>query len=248
MPQRNNAHKLIRLPVVRTPEKLRNILTTQHSVPASTLDAHLTIHAGDVTNVDAVSKALKSPADQSFLVDIIYFSVGGAPKMQASLKTPITVDQPEICRTGIKTVLSAIDALAASGIHTTVDKRKPLAIAISTIGISDKKNDVPLLMKPLYHYTLHVPHQDKKEMEKTLFQDGGKHIRDFVIIRGALYVDGKPRGIDSVKSGWEWGVKEGEAPGPNVGYTIGRKDLGEWVFRKVIAEGGWEGKCISLSY
>jgi hypothetical protein len=41
-----------------------------------------------------------------------------------------------------------------------------------------------------------------------------------------------------------------EEAGPAVGWSIGRRDLGKWIFEKVVRDGGggWEGKCVSLCY
>lgn len=85
--------------------------------------------------------------------------------------------------------------------------------------------------------------------------DAGQHVRDFVIVRPTLLTDAEPKGVQGVKVGWEWGaageenVKDGvPEPGPMLGYSIGRKDVGEWMLRKVVVEGGWEGRCVSLTY
>jgi hypothetical protein len=89
---------------------------------------------------------------------------------------------------------------------------------------------------------------DKRKMEAMLFEDNGANVRDFVIVRPTLLMDYKPHGVEKVKAGWEWGVKEGQDKGPQMGYTVGRRDVGQWTFENVIQQGGWEGKCISLSY
>lgn len=91
-------------------------------------------------------------------------------------------------------------------------------------------------------------------MEELVVEDAGKHTRDFVIVRPTLLTDGAPLGVGAVKVGWEWGnrtsvgKKNTEGEGPMLGYTIARKDVGEWVFEKVLREGGWEGKAVSLTY
>ncbi|KAF2708686.1 hypothetical protein K504DRAFT_433109 [Pleomassaria siparia CBS 279.74] len=236
--------------LARTPEKLRKFLINEHSIPESTIDSQLTIHSGNVKDPAAASQALISPTNSSVLVDHVVSGIGAAPVFQW---TPpfVTIDDPNLCHTGIAAILAAVDLLVNKGITAAQDGRKPLITVISTTGISKKARDVPYLHFPFYHGLLRVPHIDKRKMEAFLFEDNGVHFRDFVVIRPTLLMDYKPYGLDSVRAGWEWGVGGAEKngvkePGPQMGYTIGRKDVGNWTFVKVIQEGGWEGKCISL--
>lgn len=94
-------------------------------------------------------------------------------------------------------------------------------------------------------------------MEAELLHDKGEHIRDYTIVRPTLLTDAVLQGTDRVRAGWEWGTDERAAqeagrvekePGAAKGATIGRKDVGTWVFEKIVVEGGWEGKCVSLTY
>jgi hypothetical protein len=54
--------------------------------------------------------------------------------------------------------------------------------------------------------------------------------------------------------GWVWATEMGlakvEAPGPAVGWCVGRRDVGRWVFENVVKGGGegFEGKSVSLCY
>lgn len=64
--------------------------------------------------------------------------------------------------------------------------------------------------------------------------------------------------VDVILSGvgayptFQWGVerKEGGSgePGPEIGYFVSRRDVGQWTFDKVVAQDGWEGKCVYLTY
>lgn len=238
--------------LVRTPSKLTSLLTSQHSIPQATIDALLTIHAGNVLDSSACAKALTSPLNPSVLVDTIYFGVGGAPRMNWSLMAPFTNDDPTVCQVGMATVLRALSELANSGIRTTNADTKPNLIAISTTGITDGKRDVPWLLVPLYHWALHIPHVDKKNMERLVQGSVEETTRGYTIVRPTLLTDGQARGLDKVRAGWEYGNRQHEAVaqehGPECGYTIGRRDVGEWVFQQVIVEGGWEGRCVSLTW
>ncbi|KAF2465715.1 uncharacterized protein BDR25DRAFT_294742 [Lindgomyces ingoldianus] len=237
--------------LARTPDKLRNMLTTTHLIPATTLDSQLTIHAGDVKDSSAVQKVLTLPSNPSVLVDTILFGVGSTPALQWSIMQPVTLTDPTLCEVGMSTVLSTLSCLTESGVSTTAYGKKPFIITISTTGISDGKRDVPYLLYPLYHWLLQVPHVDKKKAEQLLVNDKGANSRDFVIIRPTLLTDGAARGLGKVRVGWEWGVRketQEKELGPALGWTVGRTDVGEFIFREVVVKGGWEGKCVTLTY
>ena len=81
--------------------------------------------------------------------------------------------------------------------------------------------DFPLLMAPVYHLLLKVPHRDKKIMEDRLIESG----EGFTIIHASLLVDGETKkevrvGVEDPKTG-----RESTA----IGYTISREDAGKWV-------------------
>lgn len=110
-------------------------------------------------------------------------------------------------------------------------------------------------MAPLYSWLLGGPQDDKLAMEELVYADDGRHVRDFVVVRPAILTDGVERGVSKVRVGWEYGIKDGKneaemAPEPAVGWSIGRKDLGLWLFEMVVKRngGGLEGKCVSLCY
>ncbi|KAF3051901.1 hypothetical protein E8E11_011405 [Didymella keratinophila] len=239
--------------LARTPQKLVDMLRTVHSISLETIEKCLTIYTGDIKDVSAVSATLHSPLDASKLVDAICFGIGAYPVMQWSLFQPITLSDIHICESGVQTIFAALEELETQGITASSTGLKPLFSSISTTGISNKIRDVPLLLYPVYIYALHVPHEDKKKAEQLLVNDRGKHIRDCVIVRPTLLTDAAPAGVDRLRVGWEWKGKETERTGvkeagPQLGWTVGRRDVGAWVFEKVIKEGGWEGKCVSLTY
>lgn len=238
--------------LARTPQKLIDMIRTAHNISLETIESHLTIHTGDIKDVSAVSSALRDPHDTSKLVDSIIFGIGGYPVFKWSVWQPITLNDVHICEDGTLTIFRALEALASEGVAVTSQGTKPLFISISTTGISDKRRDVPLLLYPLYHYTLHVPHLDKKKAEQLLVKDDGRHIRDCVIIRPTLLTDAAPAGVEKLRVGWEWkdedveksGVREA---GPQLGWSVGRKDVGAFVFKKAVQEGNWDGRCVSLT-
>ena len=131
---------------------------------------------------------------------------------------------------------------------------RPLLTAISTTGLSPTR-DVPWLMMPLYHWMLAVPHADKREMEQLVQKAKVEGlVRDFVILRPSLLVDGQRQGLQKVRVGWE---VEGDseknpdrANGPAVGYTISREDVGGFIFDEIISQSGlkYGGKKVSITY
>jgi hypothetical protein len=81
---------------------------------------------------------------------------------------------------------------------------------------------------------LHKPHVDKINMENAITE--GYAPGKWILIRGALYTDGKKTGK----------YRTGET---EVGYTISRKDVADFIVRECInGEGKWLGKRPVLVY
>ena len=104
-------------------------------------------------------------------------------------------------------------------------------------------------------------------------EEEGKRPVDTVVVRPTLLVDGERSGKGKVRVGWEHaGVSTGDdndddgatdgragksavrakvAPGPAVGYSVRRADVGEWLFEEVVMgrEHGrdWAGRVVTLS-
>lgn len=190
-----------------------------------------------------------SPTHNSHIVDIIYSSIDAYPNFQFSLTEPFVLPDPTLCTDGMRAIFSALSTLGL----TTASGKKPLLIALSPTGINGKARDIPRLYYPLYKVLAAQLHADKRGMEQVVLGDKGEHV-DFVIVRPTALVDGA-KGVDKVRSGWEWGlqgekacVEKEKEVGPAIGWTIGRTDVGAWIFKNVVEEGGWEGKCVSLTY
>jgi hypothetical protein len=102
----------------------------------------------------------------------------------------------------------------------------PIIIATSSTGILSTADKLPLLLKPLYKLLLHKAHVDKINMEQTIAE---KYKGKWVLIRGALYTDGEKKG--------KYRVGESE-----IGYTISRKDVADFIVRECLGSGKWLGK------
>ena len=216
------------LALVRTPSKLTSLLL-EKGVSQSSIDAHLHITSGDVLKSAHVKASLTL---NGRCADIIISGIG-VPAFMA--KEEIT-----ICRNGVTNILTALREIKP--------ENKPLLIALSTTGIArgGEKKDLPLLMKPLYTYGLHAPHEDKTAMEGLIVGEVGKGeesmIRGFVMPRPSMLADGKAKGLGKIRVGTE--------TEPAVGYAINRDDVGMWVYEKVVKEEGgkWVGRKPTLTY
>jgi hypothetical protein len=238
--------------VARTPQKLRDLLEKEHSVTAAAIDKNLTIIQGNATDLAAVKQAL---APKGTLASIIVSAVGGAPKFNRSLTTPFTLDQPTICEDSAVALVAALKELRSEGVSS---EALPTIIVVSTTGLTEER-DVPCLFMPLYHVGLKIPHIDKKIMERKIVaastETGSEApVSNFIIVRPSLLMDGPSLGSDKVRTGW---VKHenaphavtGEAPGPAIGYTIRRVEVGTWIFENGIKNvSEYKGRCVTLTY
>lgn len=227
------------------------MLKNDHQLSSDTLASNLTIIQSSIKDVGPVSSTL-SPRGKP-AATIIINGVGAMPKLQASIIKPVTLQDPTICEDAVKCIIQAVRDLQNAGEYTA---EKPLLASISTTGTDCKRRDVSLAFFPMYHWLLAVPHADKRLMESEMVKAAPAVVRDFVIIRPSLLMDGKGVGADKLKVGWirhpEDGrfaeVVEADAK-PAIGYTIDRKDVGSWIFAELIQRNGagWEGKCVTLT-
>lgn len=242
--------------MARTPDKLRRFLTEQHDVLPTAIDQYLTIHQGDAKDPAAVAKALLSPTTKDTLVDIVLTGLGAYPTFQWSITNPFPLTDPTICEDATAALYTAISNLSSSSATSTHAGTKPLLVVVSTAGARAKGRGVPLSIYWLYEWLLGSPLADKRRMEALILADRRAHVRDFVLIRPPFLTDGEALGKEKIKVGWEWGIEDDDRagkervkePGPRIGWTISRKDLGAWTFENVVQEGGWEGRCVTMSY
>ena len=111
--------------------------------------------------------------------------------------------------------------------------------------------DVPFGMQMLYHGVLEIPHDDKRNMEDVyrgeVEKGKGSVLRAVSCMRPTLLTGGvsvaEGKGLASVKAGTE--------DKPATGYTVGRADVGHWMFQNLIhdedAKKKWEGQMVSLT-
>ncbi|MCJ1249459.1 hypothetical protein MMC30_006683 [Trapelia coarctata] len=234
--------------VVRSTAKLQKLLR-ERGVSDNTVSTHLTIIEGNVKDPAAVTETETVQREPGHPVDIIISGVGGTPTFTPNPLRP-GLDDPTICQDATATLLSALRLLSSLA--------RPLLVVISSTGISDAGRDFPLVMVPLYHWMLAVPHKDKKEMERMLVREMAHSgpeqpvIRGYIAVRPSLLTDGPRLSVEKIRVGTEDGNGAGAAA-PAVGYTISRADVGGWIFDKVICEREgereqWVGKMVSITY
>lgn len=232
----------------RSSSKLQNLLL-ERNVSQSIIDTHLTVIQGDIRDVQAVARVLNPQPASKTSTKPLYLIISGIGRPPIFSPNPFspTFDDPTVCQDAITTIFAALRTLPPS-------LPKPVLAALSTTGISSRVRDVPLLMTPLYHWLLAVPHKDKKEMEALLQAEVAKPannkcraIKDFVIVRPSLLTDGARLGTNKIRVGTEGG----EIASPAVGYTISREDVGGWMFDQLVEGQGREkyaGKMVSITY
>lgn len=248
-----SGHRAVAL--ARTPSKLRDQLTSQ-GLDAATIDGNLTIVPGNALDVASVKKTLlaSSPSadgGDDFPTHIVT-GLGGTPSLTFDWCHPghiATLDNPTICETAAKTLVTALREIHAERSLRT--SQKPLLVFVSTTGISRGVEDVPFAMRFFYHQALAIPHVDKRKMEDVYRGEmekgeGEGVFRNVVGIRPTLlsgsvdYKDAK--GLE--------GLKVGTESKPALGFNVKRADVGHWVYENVISPNGtgkWEGEMVSLT-
>lgn len=243
--------------LARTPSKLTSQLLSQ-GLEKERLDAQLRIIQGDATDSQAVKKTiLLSQSTDSFastttVVRKIICGIGGRPSFRMKLFfIPIlSLDNPRITEESTRALLTALQEIRAESdlsegegsAHT-----KPVLTAISSTGVTSNghRNDVPVLLRPLYHILFAKPHADKLRMEELLQQGESKSLLKPIIIKPSLLT-----GDGSIKNGTSpAALRVGTEKDPAVGYFVSRADVGKWIFEEVVKKDGdqWIGKKVSLT-
>jgi hypothetical protein len=217
-----------------------------HSIAESTIEVNLTTLPGSATDPAAVKKLFDYP------IDIVLFAIGGSPQFKLSLTDPVVNDQPTLCGDAMGVLVQTLKEAEKS----SPAMKKPFVISISTTGVTDGavgkiKDDVPLLMAPLYHWVLANPHKDKQVMEKTVAEatnGESSAFSGFAVVHPTLLTDGPAKGSEVTKVGWVDGT--GKGPGAAMGYSISRADVGGFIYDKLLSGGfpEWNGRVITLTH
>ncbi|CAG8980981.1 hypothetical protein HYALB_00011090 [Hymenoscyphus albidus] len=226
--------------LARNKIKLVTFLTTQYSVTESQISNHLTVIEGNIRDEAAVTSTLFPRADSNTSIYLIIYGIGATPSFKWNCLIPsVQLDDPTICADGIKFITFVLKNRCAT---SSEGSGKPALVAISTTGTTEEK-DVPSLYIPLYSYLLHEAHTDKLNMEKAVMSASDEGVlKGHVIVKTTLLTDGEEKGTAKVKS-----ALQGERGA--IGYSISRKDVGAFMFEKIIEQGRMENKSvIRLTY
>lgn len=244
--------------VARTPSKLTSLLLSK-GVSQSTITSQLNITEGDIRDVQAVKSVLSHDGKTA---GIILSGIGKpsllppsqcpfqAPSRKIFGKNPLAnLPGPTGAYTAKKVTICADAASTILGALTDINlAQKPLVLGISSTGISAGPRDVPLLFYPLYKVLLARAHEDKHNMETLLTAataegSSSNSIRGAVIVRASLLTNGAARGEPTLRVGSE--------QKPQVGYTVSREDVGQWIFENIVqneSRDRWLGEKVSLTY
>lgn len=213
--------------LARTPAKLNKMLKEQ-GVSDDIIMKKLTIIKGDIQNINSIIEVLGGN-DSSNSVSAIISGIGGAPALQYSFTTPVTLDNPNICTEFTKNLILAMNKL-----KQTNNFKKPLLAVVSTTGITSGPDDLPFGYHILYKYLLKIAHLDKTRMENILNEAAAENLfSKIIIIRPTLLIGSHlvEKGIGYLK------LKVGTENSPVSGYYISRADVGEWTFQSCIKQG-----------
>lgn len=255
--------------LARNPAKLATQLLSQPGLTQSILDKNLRIIQGDARDIETVMETLLVPdthpantSPNTKLVNHIISGIGGTGEIVLTRASPcpsipfriptlphIGIPNPRITQEATAALLGALARIAAErfGSFDEYAAVAPRVTIISGAGIKKGVKDVPVLMWPLYA-ALGVPHRDKAEMERLLGEEvekgkakGGRSLLcgGLVIVRPSL-LTGDHR-IGGVGGDEGFGkLRVGTEREPEVGYTVGRALVGEWIYREVVLGGGDE--------
>lgn len=248
----SGSYKIIAL--VRTPQKLKDQLKTLQNLDEATINSpNLNIVQGNATSVADVKRALLANVTagvDTSLPSMVITGLGAAPVFRFDIRRPlhfVDIDNPTLCGTAAKTLVTALTEIYTE--RQALAANKPALTFISTTGITRGSEDVPFLMRFLYHQLLAAPHVDKRAMEDVF--RGNIEEKDSVFasvtgIRPTLLTGtgtlNEGRGLDQIRAGVE--------SKPEMGYTIQRADVGSWIFENVVEEKGakkWRGEIASLA-
>ncbi|KAI9365635.1 hypothetical protein BD770DRAFT_376942 [Pilaira anomala] len=173
----------------------------------------LTIIQGDALDPLAVKETVVD-------TDAIVYSIGSAFNM--SSRSMVT---PGVCHDTMTILLKVLEELSE-------EERPKRIVVVSSTGLYDMK-EVPYLLQPLYHFLLHEPHEDKKELERLVEEN--KVLSNWIIVRPSLLTDGKLVG----KYRADIGIS---------GYTVSRQDVGHFLLHQCIEPTTWINKKVVVTY
>lgn len=232
--------------MVRNASKLKKLLSNQ-GVAEETVSSLLVIVEGSSRDEGAVINLLRNDPE------LIFTGITSLPKFSWNPLRPIGMQDATITGDSAAAIVDALRKLKS----TNSIVNSPLLVPISSTGHGSRR-DQPLLLIPLYLWLLPTPQADTAALEKVVRQastETASPLGGYVMLRPPLLTHGRKKGTESLRVGWIWEddmfrTKGGEELGVEVGYTISRQDLAQWMVEELIEKDAsrWKGKCINLTY
>lgn len=216
-------------------------------VSEETITIQLIIVEGSSRDSAAVLSLLRNEPE------LIFSGITSLPKFSWNPLRPIGMVDATITGDSATAVVDALRELKA----TNAVKKLPVFCPISSTGHGSQR-DQPLPLIPLYLWLLPIPQADTAVLEKVVRQaatEPDSALDGYVMLRPPLLTHGKRKGTDALRVGWIWeddvfrSTNEKEL-GVEVGYTISRQDLAQWIFEELVQGdvNRWKGKCVNLTY
>ncbi|KAJ8457493.1 hypothetical protein ONZ45_g18290 [Pleurotus djamor] len=239
-----------------------SVFDADTSVQAYIKSGHAQLVKGDALVLADVRHAWEE-AGRKGLVDVLLFTVGGAPSFHI-LKGAI-ITPPNLVTQCFANVLC------------TLPRTSPLPkiVAISSSGLTKQGHDaLPLALKPVYGYLLRLPHKDKLGLEVLAHHAAGmpwngredgepseeileKHWKErpgmpkegevprILVVRPAWLTDGESEAEKGDRNP-PYRVSEGKELS---GYTVSRKDVAHFIVEAVIDRWSeFENKSVHIVY
>lgn len=247
------SHQYQVIALVRRPAKLLEQLHKQQHIDEATTSNNLSIVQGNATKIDDIKRALLTrvtAGSDNTIPSTILTALGASPVFTFNVRQPlnlVALDQPTLCTDAATALLTALERIQIENPHLAAPVRPSLTF-ISSTGISDGPEDVPLALRGLYHSLLAKPHRDKRAMETVFQSERARAVLSLVtgvrptLLVGSGVVDQSNKGL----------VRAGIETMPAVGYTITRAAVGRWIFEHIIedrkeGDRSWRGEMCSLT-
>ncbi|QRV95038.1 NAD(P)H-binding family protein [Ceratobasidium sp. AG-Ba] len=203
-------------------------------------DGRLKLARGDGVNEADVQQAWNM-AKEDGEVDAVYFGIGGEPEFKFTKGFIVSPgDLTERCMTVLLSVIQS----------STTPSTRPKLVTITSNGLDRRtKSLLPLPLKLMYSWLLHVPHLDKIQQENAVKRaagwEGGEGwlgAQNVVIVRPSMFTSGECA-ADKKDDAYRIGE------GLKSAWTVSRADVGHFVAEKVPEDWGtWAGKAWVISY
>ncbi|KIS66071.1 uncharacterized protein UMAG_05814 [Mycosarcoma maydis] len=238
--------------MARSPDAFQKTLEERDAGLAASLKLsnRLNVLRGDALNCDDVSCAFTSAQKRFGDIDAVLFGIGGRLVFSRNPFAQPALSPSSVCERSIRILTDALIALK--------QPEQPRLVVISSNGLAKQGYSLlPYLMRPLYAFLLHAPHDDKERMESHLHALAGWPRDDFnPLHREQLEIPPKIKHLAIVRPALLVnGVAIGHVRAEEMlrhGYTIRRSDVGLFIYNSLLGgpqdRGQYVGKAVTVAY